>query len=107
MNISSETVITCITTLIGLGTMIFGLSSETTTALQEAVAPVVGGVMAVISVVSYLNGRRKARETVFYTMTNARLTAEHQAHENGESARDAANESDKQVLALAREIGLI
>lgn len=62
---SQDKIIAGVTTLIGLATMIFGMSQETASVIQGAVPQVVGGVMAVCTVISYLNNRQKNKEREF------------------------------------------
>jgi hypothetical protein len=68
MKVDQEKIITAITTLIGIATMLFGLSQQTANVLTNAVAPIVGGVMATVTVVTYLINLHKKKTTVFDAM---------------------------------------
>jgi len=57
-----DKIITGITALIGLCTMLFGMSQDVASELQKAVPQVVGGVMAIVSVVAYLRSRQADRQ---------------------------------------------
>lgn len=59
---SEDRIITGITALIGLCTMLFGMSQDVASELQKAVPQVVGGVMAIVSVVAYLRNRQADRQ---------------------------------------------
>lgn len=89
---TEDRIVAGITALIGLGAMVFGLTQDTVSTLQAAVPQVVGGVMAIVSVVSYMVNRRKAKEAVFSALVYR---------------EDKAVRSDDSVTTLAKQVGLI
>lgn len=92
---NEDRIVAGITALIGLGAMVFGISQDAVSTLQAAVPQVVGGVMAIVSVVTYMVNRRKAKEAVFYASTSPSTEAE------------AIKRSPESVVEKAKEIGLI
>lgn len=96
-----DKIITAITTLIGLSVMLFGLSKDTADVLTAAVAPIVGGVMATVTVVTYLVNLRKNKTEVFRALLDNRSVCP------AVSANLAASAaSDDVVMAAARKAGL-
>ena len=92
---SEDRIVAGITALIGLAAMAFGMSQDTVSTLQQAVPQVVGGAMAIASVVTYLVNRRKAKEAVFYASVSPASEAE------------AVARNPEAIVAKAKEIGLI
>ena len=62
---NQDKIIAGVTTLIGLATMIFGMSQETASVIQGAVPQVVGGAMALCTVITYLRNRQKNKDREF------------------------------------------
>ena len=62
---SQDKIIAGVTTLIGLATMVFGMSQGTASVIQGAVPEVVGGAMALCTVITYLRNRQKNKEREF------------------------------------------
>lgn len=62
---SQDKIIAGVTTLIGLATMVFGMSQETASVIQGAVPEIVGGVMALCTVITYLRNRQKNKDREF------------------------------------------
>lgn len=92
---NEDKIIAGVTAVIGLAAMVFGMKQETVSTLQAAVPQVVGGVMAIVSMVTYLVNRRKAKEAVFYAATSPASEAE------------AVARKPDDVVAKGKEIGLI
>ena len=89
---NEDKIIAGVTAIIGLAAMVFGMKQETVSVLQAAVPQVVGGVMAIVSVVTYLVNRRKAKEAVFSALVY---------REDKVSVRDTT------VTDLAKQVGLL
>ena len=104
MKIDQEKIITGVTTLIGIATMLFGLSQETASALTNAVAPIVGGIMATVSVVTYLINLRKAKTAVFEAMAYRQGVMEPNGNVRIPADIDKENE---RILKAAKDVGLI
>ena len=99
MKIDKDTIVTGITTLIGLATMIFGISRETADVLREAVPEVVGGAMAIVSVVTYLVNSRKKKTEIFRALLDNRSACP--------AVLAASAASDDVVMEAARKAGLV
>ena len=95
MKTSQDTIVLAITNVIGVCAMIFGMSSDVTSAIQSAVPTVVGGVMSIVSVVTYLINRRKGKEAVLMAVANAMAV-----NPTGSQEKD-------EIVKTARSIGLI
>ena len=89
---SEDKIIAGVTAVIGLAAMVFGMKQETVSTLQAAVPQVVGGVMAIVSVVTYLVNRRKAKEAVFSALVYR---------------EDKAIVRDTAVVDAAKQVGLL
>lgn len=89
---NEDKIIAGVTAVIGLAAMVFGMKQETVSVLQAAVPQVVGGVMAIVSMVTYLVNRRKAKEAVF----NALVYRE-----------DKTSIRDTTVTDMAKQVGLL
>lgn len=89
---NEDKIIAGVTAVIGLAAMVFGMKQETVSVLQAAVPQVVGGVMAIVSMVTYLVNRRKAKEAVFSALVYR---------------EDKAIRSDDSVTILAKQVGLL
>lgn len=94
---TEDRIISGVTTLIGLAAMFFGISQETVSVLQSAVPTVVGGIMAIVSVVSYLTNRRLAKSLVYKSIM---------ANENA-NANKNARQPRHDPVETAKNIGLI
>ena len=104
MKIDQEKIITGITTLIGIATMLFGLSQETASVLTGAVAPIVGGVMATVTVVTYLINLRKKKAAVFEAMAYRQGVTDPNGVVRAPAEIDKENE---RILAVAKSVGMI
>lgn len=96
MKVTPESITTLVTSLIGMCVMVFGMAQDVANVLQAAVPTVVGGVMSIVSVVTYLVNRRKAKEAVL----NAAVAA-------GSFFNGNAKGGKKDVVGFAKDIGLI
>lgn len=90
---TEDRIISGVTTLIGLAAMFFGISQETVSVLQSAVPTVVGGIMAIVSVVSYLTNRRLAKSLVYKSImanenVNANKNVRQPRHDPVETAKN-------------------
>ena len=94
---TEDRIISGVTALIGLAAMFFGISQETVSVLQAAVPTVVGGIMAIASVVSYLTNRRLAKSLVYKSIM---------ANENA-NANNNARQPRHDPISTAKDIGLI
>lgn len=94
---TEDRIISGVTTLIGLAAMFFGISQETVSVLQSAVPTVVGGIMAIVSVVSYLTNRRLAKSLVYKSIM---------ANENA-NANKNVRQPRHDPVETAKNIGLI
>ena len=61
MKVNTETIVTLITSILGVATMFFGLSVETAEVIKSAVPTIVGGVVALVSTVVYIVRKSKNR----------------------------------------------
>ena len=93
MKISQETIITVLTNIVGLCVMIFGLSSDVASTIQNAIPTIVGGAMSLVSVVTYLYNLRKGKEAVIQAI----------ASQSGEERQARGVE----ILKVAKDINLI
>lgn len=100
---NQEKIITAITTLIGIATMLFGLSQQTASILTNAVAPIVGGVMATVTVVTYLINLHKKKVAVFDALAYRQCATEPNGSIRVPEAIDKENE---RVMAVARSTGM-
>ena len=89
---NEDKIIAGVTAIIGLAAMVFGMKQETVSVLQAAVPQVVGGVMAIVSVVTYLVNRRKAKEAVFSALVYR---------------EDKVTVRDTTVIDVAKRVGLL
>lgn len=89
---NEDKVIAGVTAVIGLAAMVFGMKQETVSVLQAAVPQVVGGVMAIVSMVTYLVNRRKAKEAVFSALIYR---------------EDKVTVRDTTVVDVAKRVGLL
>lgn len=96
MKMDKDSIVTAITSLIGVCTLLFGLSQDVAEVLKGAVPTVVGGVMSIVAVVTYLVNRRKGKEAVL----NAVVASNSMVSPNAKAAK-------RDVMDVAREIGLI
>ena len=103
MKIDQEKIITAITTLIGIATMLFGLSQQTANILTNAVAPIVGGVMATVTVVTYLVNLHKKKAAVFEAMAYRQGVTDPNGVVRAPAEIDKENE---RVLKVARSAGM-
>lgn len=89
MNI--ETITTCITSLVGLAALIFGISKDDVATINAAVPSIVGGVTSLVSVIALLRHKRLARTTVFNAMVaSSKPNGEVSAMSAGETVKNAA-----------------
>lgn len=99
-----EKIITAITTLIGLATMLFGLSQQTANVLTNAVAPIVGGVMSTVTVVTYLINLHKKKDAVFGAMAYRQGVAD----PNGVPRQPAdIDKENERILNAAKSAGML
>jgi len=89
---NEDKIIAGVTAVIGLAAMVFGMKQETVSVLQAAVPQVVGGVMAIVSMVTYLVNRRKAKEAVFSALIYR---------------EDKVTVRDTTVVDVAKRVGLL
>lgn len=99
-----EKIVTAITTLIGLATMLFGLSQQTANVLTNAVAPIVGGVMATVTMVTYLVNLHRKKTTVFEAMAYRQGVMEPNGNMRAPADIDKENE---RILKAAKTVGLV
>ena len=98
---TQDKIITAVTALIGLAAMVFGMSKETTSILVAAVPQVVGGAMAIASIVTYLVNRSKQRTEVFQAL------AFYQAPKDDAGLPRDVSSNNENVLALAKKLGMM
>lgn len=98
---TEDKIISGITALIGLGAMVFGLSQDTASTLQAAVPQVVGGAMAIASVVTYLVNRSKQRTEVFQSLAFYQASKD-----DAGQPRDVASNNEN-VIAIAKKLGMM
>lgn len=99
-----DKIVAGVTALIGLAAMIFGMSQDVVSTLQAAVPSVVGGVMTIVSVVTYLVNRRKAKEAVFEALAYKQGECDANGSLRAPAAIDKENE---RVLSIAKSVGLV
>lgn len=68
MKINTETIVTLITSILGVATMCFGLSADTAEVIKGAVPTVVGGIMTLISTITYIVQKSKNRVEAAHLM---------------------------------------
>jgi len=68
MKVNAETIVTLITSLLGVATMCFGMSADTAEVIKGAVPTVVGGVMTLVSTITYIVQKSKNRVEAAHLM---------------------------------------
>lgn len=104
---SQDKIIAGITTLIGLATMVFGMSQETASVIQGAVPQVVGGAMALCTVISYLRNRQRNKDREFQKRSqifNAMAYASSPVGDNNSPRSDAEVERLEDHVAKAARV---
>ena len=96
MKITSEGVVTLVTNLVGIATMVFGMSRDTADVITKAAPTIVGGIMSAATVVTYLINKRKERTAVFNAVVSAKA----------DGLVQAAGLEDS-IVATAKRIGMI
>ena len=108
MKVTTEGVVTAVTSFVGILALVFGISADTVSEINGIVPQVVGAVMTLVSTVSYIINRRKGKETAALAIANIITSGAAQQTENGEgmSPRSAHSTVDEAVMAM-RAIGLV
>lgn len=110
MKVTTEGVVTAVTSFVGILALVFGISADTVSEINGIVPQVVGAVMTLVSTVSYIVNRRKGKETA--ALVIAKIIASDAAQQPGNgggegmSPRSAHSTVDEAVMAM-RAIGLV
>lgn len=96
MKITSEGAVTLITNIVAIATMVFGMSQDTADVLTKAAPTIVGGVMSIAAVVTYLVNKRKERIEVF----NAAISRV------GDGIVTAKGVEDR-VITVGKQLGMV
>lgn len=97
MKITSEGVVTLVTNLVGIATMVFGMSRDTADVITKAAPTIVGGIMSAATVVTYLINKRKERTAVFAAVVSAKK----------EDGPVQAAGLEDEIVQTAKRIGMI
>ena len=112
MKVTTEGVVTAVTSFVGILALVFGISADTVSEINSIVPQVVGAIMTLVSTVSYIINRRKGKETaalaIANIITSGATQSQSQQPENGDGAspRSAHSTVDEAVMAM-RAIGLV
>ena len=96
MKITSEGAVTLISNIIAIATMVFGMSQDTADVLTKAAPTIIGGIMSITTVVTYLVNKRKERIEVF----NAAISRQSEGKVAAKSAEDRA-------IEVGRRLGMV
>lgn len=99
MKITNEGATTLVANIVGIATMLFGMSQETADVITKAAPTIIGGIMSIVTVVTYLINKSKERREVFNATVAARL-APTDSVVNAQSAED-------NIVATAKNLGMI
>jgi hypothetical protein len=99
MKITNEGITTLVANIVGIAVMVFGMSQETADVITKATPTIVGGIMSLVTVVTYLISKSKERRDVFNATVQARL-APLDTVVNAQSAED-------NIVATAKNLGMI
>ena len=99
MKITNEGVTTLVANILGVAVMLFGMSQETADVLTKAAPTIIGGVMSIVTVVTYLINKRKERTEVFNAAVAARI--------NKPEGLVAAQSTEDAILSTAKNLGMI
>lgn len=93
---SMEGCVTVIANALSIAVMAFGMSQETADVINKAAPTIIGGVMSLVTVVTYLVNKRKEKIEVFKAIASQ--------HDVGTvSAQNAENK----LIATAKNLGMI
>lgn len=99
MKITNEGITALVANVVGIAVMVFGMSQETADVITKATPTIVGGIMSLVTVVTYLINKSKERRDVFNATVQARL-APTDTVVNAQSAED-------NIVATAKKLGMI
>lgn len=97
MKITPEGAITLVTNVIGIATMVFGMSQDTADVIMKAAPTIVGGVMSLVTVVTYLINKRKEKIEVF----NSAMTDKEDPYVL------AAKGTEARAVVIGRSLGMV
>ena len=99
MKITSEGITTLVSNVLGIAVMLFGMTQETADVISKATPTIVGGLMSIVTVVTYLINKRKSRSEVFNAIVSAKI-APADSCINAQSAEDG-------ILKAAKNLGMV
>ena len=101
MKINTETIITLITSILGVAVMCFGLSAETADVIKNAVPTIVGGVMALVSTITYIVQKSKNRVEAAHLMVYG------QRNDVFDGKVTSQGVDEDKLLAIVKKAGLV
>ena len=99
MKITNEGATTLIANILGVAVMLFGMSQETADVINKAAPTIIGGLMSIATVVTYLINKRKSRSEVFNAIVATKI-APADSCVNAQSAEDS-------ILKAAKNLGMV
>jgi hypothetical protein len=99
MKVTNEGITALVANIVGIAVMVFGMSQETADVITKAAPTIIGGIMSIATVVTYLINKSKERRDVFNATVQARL-APTDTVVNAQSAED-------NIVATAKNLGMI
>lgn len=99
MKITSEGITTLVSNVLGIAVMLFGMTQDTADVISKATPTIVGGLMSIATVVTYLINKRKSRSEVFNAVVATKM-APVDSCVNAQSAEDS-------ILKVAKNLGMV
>ena len=91
-----EGCVTVITNMLSIAVMVFGMSQETADVISKAAPTIIGGVMSIVTVVTYLINKRKEKIEVFKAIAS-----------KPDVGTVSAQNAENKLIATAKNLGMI
>ena len=93
---SIEGCVTVVANMLSIAVTVFGMSQETADVINKAAPTIIGGVMSLVTVVTYLVNKRKEKIEVFKAIAS-----------KPDAGTVSAQNAENKLIATAKNLGMI